>query len=99
MSYILPQDVTAPRELWETHRVIIEGTEGQPAYALGTWDKGRTIGTRWNGRSDNEAGFPRAVVHPCWHILDPKLHDGVIALLPDYSEKIRALRFLNNEDV
>jgi hypothetical protein len=99
MPYIRPQDVTAPKELWTKHSVLIEGKAGQPAYALGTWDKKRTIGVRWNGTDDNEIGWPRVFVNPCWHIIDPALLDSVIALLPDYATKIRAMRFLNNEDI
>ena len=99
MPYILPRDVTAPKEHWMLHRVLIEGTIGKPAYALGTWDGERCIGARWNGTDDNEVGWPRIYTHPCWHIIDNKLCDGVIALLPNYAEKILAMRFLNGENV
>ena len=99
MPYILPQDVTAPREHWTLNRVLIEGTAGTPAYALGIWDGDRCIGARWNGTDENEIGWPRVYVHACWHILDGELCDGVIALLPSYADKILAMRFLNGEDI
>ncbi len=99
MPYVRPQDVTAPREHWTLHSVIVEGQANEQAYALGTWDDDRCIGARWNGNDDNETGWPRVYTHPCWHILDEKLWDAVIALLPDYRDKIRAMRFLAGEDV
>jgi hypothetical protein len=98
MPYILPRNVTAPKDHWTLQRVIIEGDAGNPAYALGTWDGGRCIGARWNGTDENETGWPRVFTNACWHILDEKLWHGVIALLPDYSAKILAMRFLNGED-
>lgn len=99
MSYILPQHVTAPKDRWELHQVIIKGTANKPAYALGTWDGVRCIGARWNGTEDNRKGWPRIYTHPCWHILDDKLCDAVLALLPNYTERIRAMRFLDGENV
>ncbi len=99
MPYNQPQDVTAPQEHWTLHRVLISGEAGTPAYALGTWDEDRSIGTRWNGTDDNPTGWPRIYVHSCWHIVDHRLHDAVIALLPGYQDKIYAMRFLAGEDV
>jgi len=99
MPYILPQDVNAPKDHWMLHRVLIPGTTGEPAYALGTWDGNRCIGTRWNGTDENETGWPRIFANPCWHILDEKLSDAVLGLLPNYTERIMAMRFLDGEDV
>lgn len=100
MVYISPQDVTAPQERWTLHRVLVDNGPQTPAYALGTWDGDRCIGARWNGDdNDNRVGWPRIFIHPCWHILDDKLYDAVIAMLPDYRDKIHAIRFLNNEEV
>jgi hypothetical protein len=99
MPYILPQDVTAPQEHWTLHRVIISGAPGTPAYALGTWDGERCLATRWNGTDDNETGWPRIFVHACWHIIDRRLSDSIISLLPDYRDKIYAMRFLAGEEL
>ena len=101
MVYISPQDVTAPQERWTLrYRVLADDGPQTPAYALGTWDGDRCIGARWNGDdNDNRVGWPRIFIHPCWHILDDKLYDAVIAMLPDYRDKIHAIRFLNNEEV
>jgi hypothetical protein len=99
MQYILPQEVTAPKEHWKLHKVIVNGKSGNVAYALGTWDKKRCIGARWNGTTDNKTGWPRIYTHPCWYVLDKNLAEGVIASLPTYAEKILAMRFLNDEDV
>jgi len=98
MPYVTPDEVTAPAEHWTLHRVLTDGGAGDPVYALGTWDGRRCIGTRWNGDNDNPTGWPRVYVHPCWHILDDRLQDAVIALLPDYQHKMRAMRFLAGED-
>jgi hypothetical protein len=99
MPCIPPEEVTAPQEHWTLHRVLIAGNAGEPAYALGTWCGQPCIGTRWNGTDDNVTGWPRIFVHPCWHILDIKLGDAVIALLPDYRDKIYAMRFLGGEEL
>lgn len=99
MTYTSPKEVTAPQDHWMLHRVLLDGGPGEPSYALGTWDGKRCIGARWNGDEDNAVGWPRVFVHPCWHILDERLDEAVIALLPDYRDKIHAMRFLNGEPV
>ncbi|MBW4034744.1 MAG: hypothetical protein HIU90_04670 [Proteobacteria bacterium] len=98
MPYASPQNVTAPRERWLLHRVIIDNGSQKPAYALGIWDKtDRCIGARWNGDDTNPVGWPRIFTNPCWHILDENLWNAVIAMIPDYRDKIYAIRFLNEE--
>jgi len=97
MSYISPQNVTAPKERWTLHRVIMKGTAGEPAYALGSWDKGRCIATRWNGTSKNETGWPRVFTHPFWHILGKELNEAVLASLSK-DERIRAKRYLDGKN-
>jgi len=99
MPYIRPQYVTAPKKRWMLHRVLIPGSAGKPAYALGTWDGGRCIAARWNGTDKNKIGWPRIYVRPCWYILDEQLCDAVLALLPKYTERILAMRFLDGENV
>lgn len=96
MPYIPPQDVTAPQERWTLHRTLVDAGPDTPAYALGTWDGARCMAARWNGNDDNPTGWPRIYVHPCWYILDERLWDAVVALLPDYRDKIDAIRFLNH---
>ena len=39
------------------------------------------------------------IAHACWYILDKRLYDGVLALLPNYSERILAMRFLDGEEL
>jgi predicted Abi (CAAX) family protease len=46
MQYILPKDVTAPKDHWTLLKVLVEGKAGKPAYALGTWYGKRCIGAR-----------------------------------------------------
>jgi hypothetical protein len=57
------------------------------------------IGARWNGTDDKNAGWPIIHSRPCWYVLDKNLAEGVIASLPNYADKILAMRFLNGEDV
>lgn len=99
MPYIPPDQVTAPNGMWELRRVLVAGSTNEPAYALGKWDGNPCIGTRWNGTDNRPLGFPNIFGAPCWHILDSMLHDAVIALLPNYRDKLYAMRFLAGEEL
>jgi hypothetical protein len=75
--------------------VALDRGEGNCAYALGTWDGVRRIGFRWNGSDQSgPIGNPQSRGLPTWTILDPALHEGVVAMLPQ-EKQVLAKRFLN----
>jgi hypothetical protein len=83
MSYIEPKDVISPKAHWHLFDVVLDRKEGRCAYALGTWDGERRIGFRWNGDSQSgPLGNPQSRGLPTWTMLDPALHEAVIAVLP-----------------
>jgi hypothetical protein len=94
--YTLPQNVTAPKELWTGVRVLHDGGTGHPSYAAGYWDGDRVIATRWNGNPANRVGRPRIFVHAAWHVLEDRLYPAVIDLLVD-EEASFARHFLAGE--
>lgn len=98
MAYIPPKDVTAPHDKWTLDRVLLDDGEWTPAYALGTWEGVRCIATRWNGDEKKKAGFPLTSTNACWLILDQRLFDAVIDILPSYSDKTYARRFLEQRE-
>lgn len=61
--------------------------------ALGEWDGERRIGFRWNGTEDNPIGNPQSRGLPTYTMLDPNLHEAIIALLP-HEQRSLARRFL-----
>lgn len=82
MGYIKPKDVHSPKNSWHLFEVLIDGGEGGPSYALGAWERDRTIGYRWNGSGDKPIGNPQSRGLPTWIILDEKLYEAVVDLLP-----------------
>jgi hypothetical protein len=98
MTYIHPADVISPKTRWHLFDVILDRGEGECAYALGTWDGDRRIGFRWNGNTvDGPLGNPQSRGLPTWTILDPALHDAVLALLAP-EKQILTKRFLGLRD-
>ena len=92
MTYVKPVLVVSPKAHWEPEAVLHDGGEGQCAYALGKWDGEPRIGFRWNGRDDNPIGNPQSRGLPTWTMLDPRLHEAVLALLPP-QKQAQARRF------
>src|SRR5262249_48117821 len=93
-SYIDAGDVISPKAHWHLFDVILDRGEGDCAYALGTWDEERRIGFRWNGsKKTGPIGSPQSRGLPTWTILDPALHDAVVALLSPEKQTL-ARRFL-----
>jgi hypothetical protein len=82
MAYVDPSEVISPKAHWHLFDVILDRREGNCAYALGTWDGERRLGFRWNGSTEaGPIGNPQSRGLPTWTILDPALHESVIALL------------------
>ena len=81
MGYILPQDVSAPREHWELLDVLYDAGPGQPSIALGKWDDDDVVAARWNGddTAGSALGNPQSRGLATWLILPdwmaaPALH-------------------------
>lgn len=81
MSYIPPSDVVSPKASWTLVDVVLDEGEGEPAYAIGMWDRRRRIGFRWNGDNDSPLGNPQSRGLPTWVMLDPALHGAVLTLV------------------
>ena len=88
MSYIRPKDVKSPKGRWHLFEVVLAGKEGACAYALGEWDGERRIGFRWNGTEDNKIGNPQSRGLPTWTMLDERLHEAVVSLLPSDKQEM-----------
>jgi hypothetical protein len=88
-----PTDVHSPKAHWSLIEVLLDHGEGKCAYALGKWDDESRIGFRWNGTKDNPIGNPQSRGLPTWTMLDPNLHEAVIALVPK-EKRALARRFL-----
>jgi len=90
--YIDPSKVISPKSHWKLNAVLHDTGEDGCAYAIGTWDGERRIGFRWNGNATNPLGNPQSRGLPTWTMLDPKLHDAVLSLLP-WDRRALARRF------
>jgi len=92
MSYVRPETVISPKVHWMLADVLLDDGPGGPAYALGFWDGEPRIGFRWNGDEGNSLGNPQSRGLATWVMLDPRMHDDVIRLMPVDAQK-RARRF------
>ena len=88
VSYIKPRAVKSPKNRWHLFEVVLDRKEGKCAYALGEWDGERRIGFRWNGTKENKIGNPQSRGLPTWTILDEKLYEAVIDILPSDKQEI-----------
>jgi hypothetical protein len=92
MPYIKPEEVRSPKAYWQLIEVLLDHGEGECAYALGEWDGERRIGFRWNGKESSPIGNPQSRGLPTYTMLDPALHEAVIALLsPEKASLARRL--------
>lgn len=93
MGYLKPNDVRSPKAHWHLFEVIIDKGQGNPAYALGTWDGERRVGFRWNGSEENPIGNPQSRGLPTWTMLDEELHPAIVAMLPSDKQAIAKAYF------
>ena len=93
MAYVPPTEVRSPKAHWQLIDVLWDQGEGECAYALGDWDGEHCIGFRWNGTAKSPLGNPQSRGLATWAILDRRLYDAVIELLPP-EKKTLARRFL-----
>lgn len=72
MSYLQPQSVTAPKDLWTFIGVVYDRGEEDVSVVFGVWDGSPCLATRWNGSLNDprrEKGNPISRLHPTWFIL------------------------------
>jgi hypothetical protein len=102
MSYIHPVDVTSPKAMWTLVDVVLDKGPGDCAYAIGMWNKRRSVGFRWNGSDENPIGNPQSRGLPTWTMLDRALHRAVLQQVdrknPDKANIMRAFLGLPVED-
>ncbi|MBM1172842.1 hypothetical protein [Microvirga arabica] len=96
MSYTLPQDVRAPRDMIEMVDVLIDDGEYSPAYALLLWKESgeHTIGFRWNGGEGREKGTPISNFQPVWIVLDRRVFPAVLSAIPDEALRAKATKLI-----
>lgn len=93
MPYIPPEEVVSPKTSWRLVDVVLDKGAGEPAYAIGMWDRYRRIGFRWNGTDESPLGNPQSRGLPTWIILDPDLKNAVIKMVEEQnSEKAPIIR-------
>ncbi len=92
MRYAKPNTVISPKARWELVDVLLDDGPNRCAYAAGLWDGVKRIGFRWNGGEENFLGNPQSRGLATWVMVDPRIHDAVIALLPAEAQ-MRARRF------
>ena len=83
MPYILPENVTAPKDHWQHHdppKILYSNGSDGFSVAEGFWDGERSLGIRWNGR-DGEPGKGYPTVgpgnHASWFIVPRELEGSV----------------------
>lgn len=72
MSYLNPQDVTAPKDQWTFIATIYDMGEYDHSVALGTWEGTLCLASRWNGCLESDTskkGNPISSFQPTWFIL------------------------------
>src|ERR1700722_1960667 len=82
MTHIPPEEVKSPQVHWKLLMVLLDGGPNGGAYAAGLWDDEPRIGFRWNGSVDNPIGNPQSRGLPTWTMLDPRLHEAVLEMVP-----------------
>jgi hypothetical protein len=93
MIYVEPTNVKSPKKHWYLFEVVLDKGANNCAYALGEWYGKRRVGFRWNGGKDNPLGNPQSRGLPTWTMLDPAMHEAVVAMLPREKQAM-ARRFL-----
>jgi hypothetical protein len=80
MNYIHPEDVSSPKERWETISIIYDEGVGEIAVAIGQWDNSQVIAIRWNGQDEEkkEIGNPQSSGHATWFILPDEFGIAIV---------------------
>jgi hypothetical protein len=56
---------------WSNHEVIYD--DGEFSSVWGQFNGSRCLGTRWNGETDDERGYPGQGAYPLWFVVPPFL--------------------------
>lgn len=81
-NYILPENVTSPKQRWSLIKVLHDGGEGDYSIALGRWDNSACIGMRWNGVEGSPIGNPQSRGLPTWFLVPENYRESILAQLP-----------------
>gem|GEM_PF-4586702 len=75
-------------------KVLIPGSEGTMALAIGIWDGKPTLAQRWNGNDDEgPTGCPQAYGNPYWFIVESGFFTDAIVdkLSPEQQTFVRTI--------
>jgi len=64
---------------WQNHEVIFNDEEFSAVW--GQYKGNFCLGTRWNGESENERGYPGQGAHPLWFVIPEYLTLSVLEKL------------------
>jgi hypothetical protein len=80
MPYILPNEVTSPKDSWHLINVVHDEGEGNIAVAYGEWDGEKVIAIRWNGSNEPNKGLgnPQSTGYATWFILPKSFGIAII---------------------
>lgn len=79
MAYQNPRLVDAPRRRWELIDILYNGGPDDAALAIGRWDGGAVLASRWNGTDgDTGIGNPQSRGIPTWYILPSWLNESTL---------------------
>lgn len=81
IKYILPEDVSSPKQRWALIKVLHDGGEEDYSIALGRWDGKPVIGMRWNGTEASPIGNPQSRGLPTWFIVPSNYQDSILEQL------------------
>jgi hypothetical protein len=80
-DYVRPENVTAPKSLWQLDRVVINRGPGKAAWAIGRWEGDPVIATRWNGHKERPLGTPYSRATAVWFIIENEAYGKLIEYL------------------
>jgi len=81
MSWVKPDKVVSPKNLWELTEVLYEGDKEETAVALGKWDGSSCLAMRWNGHGRKPMGNPTSRGQPTWFILPSDFEEVTLGVL------------------
>lgn len=92
MSYVLPSEVSAPKNKWHLVSLLVDNGPEKTSYALGTWEGRPCVACRWNGTKDRPKGNPNSTGNPTWFILGDEIHPLMPMLQNIPDDKMKMLK-------